>query len=484
MRPSHRAVETPALPRAAEAKGEKTIAVLPFKSHGAPDWVQQGLLEEIIDTLSMTRGLRVRPFGVVEPFVGSVTPARDVGRQLGVSVVIEGSVRAAGPDLRFSTRAIGVDDGFQIWAQKWQRPAGEILEVSDDAARAIAGALTSSLELPERGTQAPLAAEMYFRARAEFRGAAHARETIEKVVGLFDAAVSLAPKDPHVLAGAANAHARLAFFSRGEQITRARERAQEYADRAIAAAPHLGDPWVAIATLRNYAGDYAGAGRVLTSALKLAPNHPKARELLGRLMIELGDLESGNELLAGALALDPSCTDPRWDLSRGLALRGEIDRARALLALPCEHTALLQRAWMKLRLAMWFPDEDAKRRAVEEPIEDVGAVGKAVLGLKYLFTHGRISDATRAFLTEAIDNGTPRIRLMAGQTYAEYVAYAGEGADAVVAIVQRAADDALLDIAWIDGCPLLKDARKDPSWPALRRKVEERANAVRAAIRE
>jgi serine/threonine-protein kinase len=450
----------------------------------APEWVQQGLLEESIDTLSMTRGLRVRPFGVVEPFVDSVTPARDVGRQLGVSVVIEGSIRAAGPDLRLSARAIGIDDGFQIWAHKWQRPAGEILEVSDEAARAIAGALTSHLELPERGTQDPLAAEMYLRARAEFRAAAHLRETMEKVVGLFDAAVSLAPKDPHVLAGAAHAHARLSFFSRGAQIATTRQRAQEYADRSIAVAPHLGDPWVAVAALRSYDGDYVGAARALRSALERTPNHAKAREHLGRVLLEIGDLRAGNELLEGALALDPSCTDPRWELVRGLSLQGDIARARALLELPCADTSLLQRAWMKLRLVMWYPDEEAKRRAVAEPTSDVGALGRVVIGLKHLLTTGKISEAMRVHLEEAMQNGTPRIRLVAAQGYTEMQAFARESVDAVVAIVKRAADDGLLDIAWMDHCPLLEDARRDPAWPTIRREVDERASAVRAAIRE
>jgi hypothetical protein len=139
---------------------------------------------------------------------------------------------------------------------------------------------------------------------------------------------------------------------------------------------------------------------------------------------------------------------------------------------------------MKLRLALWFPNEDAKRRAVEEQGSDVGALGRVVSGMKSILTTGKISEASRAHLEEAMQNGTPRIRLVAAQAYAEMQAAAGEGVDAVVAVARRAADDGLLDIAWIDLCPLLKDARHDPSWPELRRKVDQRAAAVRAAIRE
>ena len=89
-----------------EPRGEKAVAVLPLKSQGAPDWAAQGLLEDLIDTLPMTRGLRVRPVGVVEPFAGTQKAARDVGRERGVSVVVEGSIRAAGAELRLSVRAM------------------------------------------------------------------------------------------------------------------------------------------------------------------------------------------------------------------------------------------------------------------------------------------------------------------------------------------------------------------------------------------
>jgi serine/threonine-protein kinase len=482
-KPGARPAEKHAVPRA-QARGETTVAVLPFKSHGAPDWVSQGLLEDLIDTLSMTRGLRVRPVGVVEPFVDSQKSARDIGRELGVSVVVEGSIRALGPDLRLSTRAIGVEDGFQIWAQRWQRPASEILGVSDEAAMAIANALTGSLNVPERGTQEPLAAEMYLRARADYRASLHARETLEKVTGLFDAAVSLAPKDPHVLSGAALAYARLAFFSSGTQMTAASDRAHELADAAIAIAPHLGDSWVAVATLRNYEGNYPGAARALTSALELAPNTPKARELMGRLLLEIDDVDDGIQLLNGALELDPSCIDPRWDLSRGLALRGDVDSAREILDRPCGDTSVLQRSWMRVRLACWYPDERAKRVALEEATPTAGLVGNAIARYKHMLATGTIRDEDRTFFEDVVRYGTLRIRLMAGQAYVEFLVAGGMSTDGVLPHVRNLADDGLLDIAWIDRCPLLVAARKDASWPELRKVVEERAQRVRAAMRE
>ncbi len=468
----------------AETRGEKTVAVLPFKSQGAPDWAAQGLLEDLIDTLSMTRGLRVRPVGVVASFAGTQKAARDVGRELGVSVVIEGSIRAVGTDLRLSTRAISVDDGFQIWAQRWQRPAAEILDVSDQAARAIADALTGSLLVPERGTQDPLAAEMYLRARAEQRAAYHSKERTEKVVGLFDTAVSLAPKDPHVLSGAALSHARLAFFSDGAQITVERERAQEFADRAIAIAPHLGDPWVAVATLRSHDADFVGAGRALASALRFAPNTAKARELLGSLLLEVGELDQGIDLLLGALELDPSCIDPRWDLVRGLGLRGDLDRAWEVVTLPCADTSVMQRARVRARLALWYPDERSRAIVLAEKLPVPGVLAMVVDTMQQFFRTGKLSDENRAFYDMSSTSGSIRVRLIALQAYAEITAAAKEDVAMSLVHVRNAVDLGLLDAAWMDGCPLLGEMRKEPSWPELRGRVEERAMGVRAAVRE
>jgi serine/threonine-protein kinase len=479
--PSMRPIEKNPLPK--DARNEKTVAVLPFKSQGAPEWVPQGLLEDLIDTLSMTRGLRVRPVGVVESYAGTQAAARDIGRELGVSVVVEGSIRAVGADLRLSTRAIGVDDGFQIWAQRWQRPAAQILEVSDEAATAIATALTGSLQVPERGAQDPLAAETYLRARGELRAAYNSRELLLRVVGLFDAAIGLAPKDPHVLSGSAVAHARLAFFSQGPQLAAARDRAQDYADRAISLAPNLGEPWVAVATLRNYDGDFVGAGRALVSALRVAPNMAKARELLGRILLEVGDLDDGIALLEGALDLDPSCIDPRWDLVRGYALRGELERAHGLLDLPCAGSQA-QRGWMRARLAMWFPDERIKAIALEEQIPDGGIVSMAVTSMQRFLRLGKMDESDRPYFEKNIAHGSKRIRLLARQSYAEFVGGAGDGAAAILTHIRPAVEDGLLDLAWLDRCPLIADARKDPSWPALRHKVEARASRVRVAIRE
>ena len=131
---------------AQDAAADRTIAVLPFKNAGAPgdDYLADGVTEDLIDVLSMTRGLRVRPRGAVAHLRGTERDAREVGAELGVQVIVEGSVRKTATGIRVTARLVSTSDGFQIWAKRFERPAADVLAVNDEVASAIAEALTAS----------------------------------------------------------------------------------------------------------------------------------------------------------------------------------------------------------------------------------------------------------------------------------------------------------------------------------------------------
>ena len=103
----------------------------------------------------MVRELRVRPRGDTAQFRGASRDVREAGRSLGVDVVVDGSVRRFDDVLRVSVRLIAVEDGFQPWARRFDRPVGRIVTVADDAAGAIARALAAELTAEAR----PVAAD-------------------------------------------------------------------------------------------------------------------------------------------------------------------------------------------------------------------------------------------------------------------------------------------------------------------------------------
>ncbi len=134
---------------------EKTVAVLPFRNTGdaADDHLADELTDDLIDALSMTPGLRVRARGVVAGYRGAGVDPREAGRALGVQVVTEGSVGRAKGRVRVSARLISVDEGFQLWAKRFDRPEDEVLAVNDEAAQSIAEALT--VDFPGRPARRP-----------------------------------------------------------------------------------------------------------------------------------------------------------------------------------------------------------------------------------------------------------------------------------------------------------------------------------------
>src|SRR5262249_41992510 len=141
---------------------------LPFRNAGPSEdeYLAEELTDDLIDRLTMTRGLRVRARGAGLSYKGVAWDAREVGDKLGVQVVVEGSVRRARGNVRVSARLTSVADGFQLWAGRFDRPEQGVLSINDEAASAIAEALTVDAE--GRTCEAPknpLAVDLYLRAR-------------------------------------------------------------------------------------------------------------------------------------------------------------------------------------------------------------------------------------------------------------------------------------------------------------------------------
>jgi serine/threonine-protein kinase len=184
------------------AETTKNVAVLPFRNQGPAEdeYIADGLTDDLIDALSMTRGLRVQARGAVMRFKAGDRDPREIGRQLDVQVVVDGSVRKSGGKLRVNARLVSVADGFQLWAKRFDRPEAEFLAVGDEAANAIAEALTLVRDLPAREAPTdPLAIDLYLRARHAYH--AGWAMNVDVAVRLFEEALARAPDDPQILAG-------------------------------------------------------------------------------------------------------------------------------------------------------------------------------------------------------------------------------------------------------------------------------------------
>ena len=476
--------DAPSLPSVTHT-AEKTLAVLPFRNGGPPEdeYLADGLTEDLIDTLSMTREVRVRSRGAVMRFRGADGDPKEIGRQLDVHVVADGSVRRNGDQLRVAVKLVSVDDGFQLWAKRFDRPAREVMAIADEAAAAIADVLTIDWRAPARlAPTDPVALDLFMRARHEIgkRG----RDATRSALALFEQAKNLAPNDPTILAHYAMALARMYSFGVDPGSDTFADKAREVALRVIAERPDLGVAHLALATIQLYTGDPAVALREARRAITLSPMLPEAHDLFGRTLIEAGAVARGVDHLRTAMKLDPRLEQLNYEIGRTLALEGRWAECDALFTPPPADPGLLNHYWTVLmRLSLWRRDPERarlERRQLEG--DELPLKAEAAMALEVAET-GVIEPRARDALARMIElSRTKRLRSFFTQIAAELYARAGER-ERTLEQIERAAAFDLFDITWIDRCPLFDDLRTDARFVASREVVAGRASAILEALR-
>jgi TolB-like protein/Flp pilus assembly protein TadD len=458
---------------------EKTVAVLPFRNQSSSEeaHLAEGLTEELIDALSMAQGVKVRSRGAVMALLGDSRDGRALGDALGVQLVVEGALRRAGDQLRVTVRLLHIADGFQVWAQRFDRKVADFFSIADEAAQALIAALTAHRdEEPERPrlTDAQ-AVELYLRARKLYHSAD--LQSLSQSSELLEQALAVRPGDPKLLSGYALTLARRWFFG-GDSG----ERAHAAAERAMAAAPNTGESQLAMAVVRFQGGELPTAVRHLQQALRRSPTLADAHELLGRILIETGPLAEGQRSLLIALDMDPSMLRLKSELARTYALQGHLDQADQLLGQLCENPATEGVAWiLRSRLCMWGRDVARATALLKDPriASDRYARTRFLFGL--VVNGQRINPEQIMAGSPMASGGSRRTRSLYHQLATEWYGMNSE-VDALLRELAKAIDFGLVDLMWLDGCPLLAAARKDPRFLALRRVVAERAAAVQAAL--
>lgn len=464
------------IPAPLPVAADKTVAVLPFRNAGAADdaYLAEGLTDDLIDTLSMTRGLRVCSRGAVSRFKGAAEDPRVIGKELGVQVVVEGSFRKLGGSARINARLISVTDGFQLWAKRFDCPEKDLLTMNDDVARAIAEALMVDATAPAREAPSdPVVVDLYLRARNEYHKVSP--EHVARAVELFEQALARAPNDLTLLSGYAIARARYNFFT-GE----GNDRAKAAAMRAVEAAPNLAEARLALATVQIQSGEPAGALREAKLAVTKGPGLAEAHWLLGRILCEVGKADDGVRHLEVAMTLDPSLELSRRDLARVYALLGEWDKSDRYLAFN-ERAMEDPGLWIdRSRLTLWRRDAALAARHLSEmpPNLERGAIARL------LFT--MVADGGKTVPYDdpmvrgtfgAMQSGTGRRHAFFAQVDAELAVFLGLN-DRAIEAIRRAIDAGLIDILWLDRCPLFEEIRKTFLFRVERTRLAERASQI------
>jgi len=257
-----------------------SIAVLPFadmSQAGDQEYFADGMTEELLNALAKIRELRVGGRTSSFAYKGKDKDLREIGSELGVQYVVEGSVRKQGDRLRITAQLVDATDNFHVWSESYDRTIDDVFAVQEEIAEAIAEELQVSLDLDaDQKLVAPTgdldAYELYLTGRARMR---ERGEGVEEAVQLFEATVARDSSWAPGWAGLAQARSLVPYYGEFEDpdeywaswVT-ALDAAEIAAVRALEIDPRNAGAEVALAH-QQYAEHLAGTGR-LDEALRSA----------------------------------------------------------------------------------------------------------------------------------------------------------------------------------------------------------------------
>ena len=297
----------------------KSIAVLPFENlseEKANAFFAEGVQDEILTNLAKIADLKViSRTSVMNYKSGATRNLREIGQQLGVAHVVEGSVQRAANKVRVNAQLIDARNDAHLWAQTYDRDLADVFAIQSEIAKAIADQLQAKLSPNEKKAieQPPttdLAAfDLYSRAKSLVLTASFSatnQPDLRKAIELLDEAVKRDPSFFDAYCQLAGAHEFL-YAIRGFDHTPARLALAEAAVQAATKLrPDAAETHLARANYLYYGlRDYAGALTELEIARRALPNDPRLFELTGYILRRRGQQEKGLQNLQRAAELDP-----------------------------------------------------------------------------------------------------------------------------------------------------------------------------------
>jgi TolB-like protein/tetratricopeptide (TPR) repeat protein len=324
------------------AATETSIAVLPF-ANLSPDPEQEffadGIMEDILTRLSGIGGLRVISRTSVMRYRGTTLSIPQIAAELGVTHVLEGSVRRSGDRVRITGQLIRAQDDAQLWAEGFDRDLADVFAVQTEIAGQIAERLQLRLterdrrHMAQRGTTNPRAYEAYLRGRATFHrpfsSVAEAGAIRDEALHHFGTALEYDPEYGAAYAGMARA--RLAFLQMfsSDQAWAQHRKAVELAKRAIELAPDQAAGYVRLGAALRIAGDAPAAREQFERAYELEPDDPDTLTALAQIHHAEGRLLQSIELLRRTLLVEPGVAMHHNMLAQAYEALGEWELARA-----------------------------------------------------------------------------------------------------------------------------------------------------------
>ena len=290
-----------------------SIAVLPFHNMSndpEQDYFSDGVAEEILTSLSTLKQLKVAGRASSFQFRGTERDLREIGEKLGVKTVLEGSVRRQANRIRVTVQLVNIQDGYQLWSERYDRNMDDIFAVQDEIALSVTENLKLRLlenekkKIRKPATQNTEAYELYLKGRFYLnrRGG-----SIMKGIKYFQLAVDLDPDYALSHTGLADAH--LLSASYGLVYPKdAGEKAREAAETAIKLNPLLCEPYSSLGFYYTcFAWDWSMAEKFFQKSFDINPAYAQAHYWYGLdyLTWSVGDFEKAERHGKIAIELEP-----------------------------------------------------------------------------------------------------------------------------------------------------------------------------------
>src|SRR3989442_335041 len=300
------------LPRASARKIDKSIAVLPFENlsdEKGNAYFADGIQDDILTNLSKIGDLKVISRTSVMQYKGKTPSVREIGKALGVSTILEGSVRRSGNRVRINVQLIDATTDEHLWASDYDRDLTDVFAIQTDLAQKIANELQAKLSPVEKSRMERRPTEngeayLAFVQAHNLQSAVEDLGKLKQSEQLYARAIELDPK--FALAVARYSQLESWIVHTFERTTERREKARALAQRALQLQPDLPEAHLAMGFSLYYGdNDFEGALKEFEIAQRDLPNEAEGYLALGSIQRRLGKWPESNASLEKAASLDP-----------------------------------------------------------------------------------------------------------------------------------------------------------------------------------
>ena len=303
---------------------EKSIVVLPFVDMSPQrdqEYFCDGIAEELISALGKLQHLHVASRTSTFSFKGKGLDVRTIGEKLNVTTVLEGSIRKAGNRLRITAQLVNVEDGYQMWSERYDRELDDVFTVQDEISKAIVDTLKIKLGLSKdelivkRYTENLEAYQLYLKGRFYLNERTPA--SLKKSLEHFDHAAQKDSNYALAYAGMADAYLLLGWY--GDRVpSESFSRARAAVKKALDIDQSLAEAHASLAAIKEgYDWDFVGAEQEFQRAIELNPSYAMACHWYGVYLARKGKFDEAHRQLQRALELDPY--SPTININVGMA---------------------------------------------------------------------------------------------------------------------------------------------------------------------